>query len=218
MPAQNRPSPLLLFPLTFLVALAGAGEPTPRANAHELILVRHTDKDPQRGDYNLSPAGSQRALKLARMLPACFGAPTEIITFMMNDRTSKNARSYQSAVPLAVATGVEIHLSRNSLPDSLGVGRRLRRRIAQGSTPQRFILFWEHRRMPELARGLGWPAMAPIGDHDFDQLFVFRYRTAQASPEVRQYSQNQLFRHTCSRQARLPWGATTAAPLEQGLP
>jgi hypothetical protein len=54
------------------------------------------------------------------------------------------------------------------------------------------VLFWEHRRLPQLAAGLGWPAMAPIADDDFDQLVVLRYRPPLQQPEVRTYSQVQL--------------------------
>ena len=75
------------------------------------------------------------------------------------------------------------------------------------------VLFWEHRRMPALARGLGWDGMAPVDDQDFDQMFVFRYRSPLASPEVRQYRQSQLFQEPCSRQARLPWESQPTAPV-----
>jgi hypothetical protein len=77
------------------------------ATGLEVILMRHADKDVSRGDYNLSPAGFARAIALARLIPACLGAPTGITTFFLDPQTSKNARSYQSAVPLAVATGLE---------------------------------------------------------------------------------------------------------------
>ena len=54
------------------------------------------------------------------------------------------------------------------------------------------VLFWEHRRLPQLAAGPGWPAMAPIADDDFDKLIVLRYRPPLQRPEVRIYSQSQL--------------------------
>ena len=200
--------------LAILVGLPQAAGAAP----FDVILMRHADKDTRRGDYNLSPVGFARALNLARMLPACFGSPSEIITFLLDSQTSQNARSYQSAVPLAVITGVHIHIAQNSPGDSLGIGQRLRQRLAQSSVPQRLVLFWEHRRMPELARGLGWPAMAPIDDQDFDQLFVFRYRSPLASPEVRQYRQSQLFQEPCSRQARLPWESRRTAPVAEVAP
>jgi hypothetical protein len=78
------------------------------ATPAQVILIRHGDKDSQRGDYNLSPRGFDRALRLGRMIPACFGTPNQIRTFELDPVSSKNSRSYQTAVPLAVATGVNI--------------------------------------------------------------------------------------------------------------
>ena len=207
-----------LFKLLSVTGILVALIPTAAAAPLEVILMRHADKDRRRGDYNLSPAGFERAINLARMLPACFGAPSEIITFLLDSQTSQNARSYQSAVPLAVITGVHIHIAQNSPGDSLGIGQRLRQRLAQSSVPQRLVLFWEHRRMPALARGLGWDGMAPVDDQDFDQMFVFRYRSPLASPEVRQYRQSKLFQEPCSRQAGLPWAPPRTIPLEAVSP
>lgn len=183
---------LLLLSLITLLPLAPA-------LATEVILVRHGDKDPVRGDYNLSPAGFQRSLALARLIPACFGAPTAITTFYLDPDTNKNARSYQSAVPLGVVTGVNIHIAVASRNDSYGVGQELRR--SAGSPLERVVLFWEHRRMPELARGLGWPAMPPIPDDDFDQLIVFRFKSPGAVPEVSQLRQSDLVHKACYLQA-----------------
>ncbi|MCS5705696.1 hypothetical protein NZK27_05775 [Synechococcus sp. FGCU-3] len=193
------------------------GLPVAQARPVEVILLRHGDKDNKRGDYNLSPAGFQRSIALARLIPACFGKPTVITTFYLDPDTSKNARSYQSAVPLGVATGVNIRMAPASLTNSLGVGEELRRRTVEGSgeSSERVVLFWEHRRMPELARGLGWPAMPAIADDDFDQMFVFRFPTPGGEPEVQRLSQSALFRQACYRKAEVPWqlepaGATTA--------
>lgn len=177
----------------------------PRAAALELILVRHADKDRQRGDYNLSPGGFRRAIDLARLIPACFGAPSGITTYVLNPLTSKNARSYQSAVPLAVATGAPIQIALQSAAASEQIGRQLRLQRARSS--ERLVLFWEHRRMPELARGLGWAGMTPIADDDFDQLFVFRYGQSTSTPQVTTYRQSQLIQLPCFRKASLPWDA-----------
>ena len=50
-------------------------------------------------------------IALSRLIPACFGSPTGITTFYLDPNTGKNARSYQSAVSLAVATGVNISIA-----------------------------------------------------------------------------------------------------------
>lgn len=184
--------------LVALLAVIGPVASTP-ARGMEVILLRHGDKDPKRGDYNLSPAGFARSIALARMIPACFGSPTAITTFYLDPDSSKNARSYQSAVPLGVATGVNIQIAEASLTDSYSVGRALRARADQRS--ERLVLFWEHRRMPELARGLGWPAMAAIAEDDFDQMLVFRYDAPEAPPRVSRYRQSDLFGRACFQES-----------------
>ena len=175
----------------------------------EVILVRHADKDVDRGDYNLSPAGFARAIALARLIPACLGAPTGITTYFIDPRTGKNARSYQSAVPLAVATGVPIEIAVNAPDGSFEIGRKLREHT--GPAGERQVLFWEHRRMPDLARGLGWKGMISIGAEDFDQLFVFRFARPGALPEVHSYRQSELMQRACHTQARSP--LDDSAPL-----
>ncbi len=184
--------------LVVAVAEAVAGVSAP-VWGMEVILLRHGDKDPQRGDYNLSPAGFARSIALARLIPACFGSPTAITTFYLDPDSSKNARSYQSAVPLGVATGVNIQIAEASLTDSYSVGRALRARADRRG--ERLVLFWEHRRMPELARGLGWPAMAAIPEDDFDQMLVFRYDAPEAPPRVSRYRQSDLFARACFQQS-----------------
>ena len=156
----------------------------------QVLLMRHGHKDPAAHHYNLSPAGFQRALALASVIPACFGSPTQITTFAFDPDTSKNARSYQTAVPLAVASGVNIRLDRTSLHDSKRSGERLLQDPAlKGGL---LVLFWEHRHLPELAAGLGWAAMPPIDDDDFDTLYRFTYAQGSSIPLVTRYSQAAL--------------------------
>lgn len=173
------------------LTLAGlALVPPVQSRPAQVLLMRHGHKDPTGHHYNLSPAGFQRAQALASVIPACFGTPTQITTFAFNPDTSKNARSYQTAVPLAVASGVNIRLDRTSLLDSKRSGERLLQDLAlQGGL---LVLFWEHRHLPELAAGLGWPAMPPIADDDFDTLYRFTYPQGSAVPLVTRYSQSGL--------------------------
>jgi hypothetical protein len=117
-----------------------------------VILLRHGDKVASGdGNNNLSANGFLRSINLARLIPACFGTPTHIRTFFLNPVTSTNARSYQSAVPLGVATGVNISIAQSSLDNSFQDGREIlqQRAYANGNV----VLIWEHRRMHELARG-----------------------------------------------------------------
>jgi len=177
--------------------------------AMDVILMRHAEKDVRRGDYNLSPNGFQRSIALASLIPACFGQPSRIITYYLDPATMKNARSYQSAVPLAVATGLDISIDQTSPMDSFAQGQALRQ--SPSGTTERVVLFWEHRRMPELARGLGWDAMPETANDDFDQLILFRFAGPGAVPEVQRYSQRELFQRPCYRQAPglLPDGPIT---------
>ena len=57
-----------LFKLLSVTGILVALIPTAAAAPLEVILMRHADKDRRRGDYNLSPAGFERAINLARML------------------------------------------------------------------------------------------------------------------------------------------------------
>ncbi|MEY3544763.1 MAG: hypothetical protein RLZZ106_123 [Cyanobacteriota bacterium] len=185
-------APLIQFlfgiPLT-LAALVLLCEPAGAAPA-QVLLMRHGHKDPAAQHYNLSPAGFQRALALASVIPACFGSPTQIISYALDPDTSKNARSYQTAVPLAVASGVDIRLDRTSIKDSRRSGSLMLRNSAlQGGL---LVLFWEHRHLPELAAGLGWASMPPIDDNDFDTLYRFTYAQGSSIPLVTRYSQAAL--------------------------
>lgn len=155
-----------------------------------MLLLRHGHKSTAQANYNLSPQGFERALALARVLPACFGTPTHIRTFFLDPDTSKNARSYQTAVPLAVATGVNIHIDLASRTHSQAVGEAILQDPAfQGA---RLVMFWEHRRLPDLAAGLGWSAMPAIAEDDFDLIYRLTYHADAVRPLVRLYNQGAL--------------------------
>lgn len=188
-----------------LLALAlGPIDPVPAgATPRQVILLRHGDKVASGdGNYNLSLNGFLRSINLARLIPACFGTPTHIRTYFVHPDSSKNARSYQSAVPLGVATRINISIAQGSVDNSFQEGRDilLNPAYANGNV----VLFWEHSRMPQLARGLGWASLPPTGPMEFDQLFVLRYRPPGTLPRVESFSQHKLFQAPCFRQARSP--------------
>jgi acid phosphatase (class A) len=180
--------------VTLVVAIQAAGA-TPR----EVLLLRHGHKDIGRGDYNLSPQGLARMEAMARVIPACFGAPTQLRVYPFDRLTGKNSRSYQSAVPLAVATGLPITLMEAAATESEQEGRSILTDPSANSG--RLVMIWEHRRLPDLARGLGWDRMAPIADDDFDRLDLLRYSPGSATPTVERYSQTRLLNDTCARDA-----------------
>jgi acid phosphatase (class A) len=166
------------------------------ATPAQVILIRHGDKDSQRGDYNLSPKGFERALRLGRMIPACFGTPNQIRTFELDPISSKNARSYQTAVPLAVATGVNIGIVMGSKTSSANFGEEvLSSKLFDGA---KAVFFWEHRHLPDLAKGLGWTTMIPIDADDYDQLLLLSYSAGSKAPKVERLSQQELFNRACN--------------------
>jgi hypothetical protein len=186
-----------------LLPLGTTGLAPAQATPRQVILLRHGDKLASGdGNYNLSISGFLRALNLARLIPACFGTPTHIRTFFLNPSSSKNARSYQSAVPLAVATGVNISIAQVSERDSFLDGQEILHQplYRNGNV----VLFWEHRRMPALARGLGWTTMPAIGPMEFDQIFLLRYDSPGAAPKVESLREEELFQAPCFLEASSP--------------
>lgn len=180
------------------------------AQPAQVILIRHGHKDGDAANFNLSPQGLQRSLALASLIPACFGRVSRIVVYRFDPESGKNARSYQSAVPLAVQSGVNIRIASDSESGSLLAGRRIRAEVVQlGGTA---VLFWEHRRLPALAAGLGWPAMPAIADDDFDGLVLLRFGAAGAAPSVRLYSQARLL--AGSQPCSAPPSPAPAAPLQ----
>ncbi|MEB3332456.1 MAG: hypothetical protein VKI83_08200 [Synechococcaceae cyanobacterium] len=181
-----------------------------RAAPAQVLLLRHGHKSGLPGDFNLSPQGLERAIALAALLPDCFGTPSHIRTFYLDPVSSKNARSYQTAVPLAVATRVNIQIDESSMADSRQSGKDIL--TAPRYRNGRVVLIWEHRRMPDLAAGLGWPAMPPVPDDNFDDLFELTYPPGSSQPLVRHLSQSALLsgRQSCPHQAKSP--ATPASP------
>jgi acid phosphatase (class A) len=191
------------------LVLSGAGA---HATPSQVFLIRHGDKDSQRGDYNLSPRGFDRALHLGRMIPACFGTPNQIRTFELDPVSSKNSRSYQTAVPLAVATGVNIGIVMGSKTNSASFGGEvLTSKPFEGA---KAVFFWEHRRLPELAKGLGWSTMAPIEADDYDQLVLLSYPPGSKTPKVERLSQQELFQRPCASltPSALPQAPAAAPP------
>ena len=182
------------------------------ATPAQVILIRHGDKDSQRGDYNLSPSGFNRALSLGRMIPACFGAPNQIRSFELDPVSSQNSRSYQTAVPLAVATGVNIGIVMGSSTSSARFGEEvLSSKPFEGA---KAVFFWEHRHLPELAKGLGWSTMAPIDADDYDQLLLLSYPAGSKTPKVERLSQQELFQRPCPGLTLDPGAANTGLQLE----
>lgn len=176
-----------------------------QASPRLVVLLRHGHKDSpvdQESNYNLSRMGLVDALQLGHMLMACVvpEGPLHLASYSFNDRSGKNARSYQTLVPLAVFTGRNIRVFPNADERSERIGQEL---VAapefEGGT---VVMAWEHRRLPALARGLGWSRMPRINNDDFDGLWLLWYSGAQGDPAVSQLSQAELRRQDCFRASR----------------
>ena len=99
--------------------------------------------------------------------------PLHLASYSFDDRSGKNARSYQTLVPLAVFTGRNIRVFPNAAERSEKIVRELV--VAPEFEGGTVVMAWEHRHLPELARGLGWSRMPRIRDDDFDGLWLLRY-------------------------------------------
>jgi hypothetical protein len=162
-----------------------------------VVLIRHGHKDRPAGlqsnNYNLSALGQRQALQLGERLPACLGLRPEslrLASYGFDLDTGKNARSYQTLVPLAVASARNIRVFADAEKASEAIGQRLLQdRDYDGTT---LVIAWEHRRLPLLARGLGWRTMPAVDDGDFESLWLLRYRSDDPLPEVRVESQSRM--------------------------
>ncbi len=101
-----------------------------KATPELVVLVRHGHKDVPLeggGNYNLSETGLLQALRLSHLLPACLVPQKRLhlASYGFDHATGKNARSYQTLIPLAVATGVNIRLFQEADHRSEQIGRQL---------------------------------------------------------------------------------------------
>jgi len=161
-----------------------------QARPAQVLLMRHGHKGENRSITNLSPVGFQRAIALAAALPSCFGRVDHILVYTLDSTNGKNARSYQTAVPLAVATGSTIQILELAEQRSQRLGEDILRDPRYDDA--HLVVFWEHRHLPELASGLGWSSMPPIADSDFDRLYQLRFASRSSRPVVTSYDQRRL--------------------------
>lgn len=98
------------------------------------------------------PGGWWTALYLGHLLRACVvpEGPLALASYGFDGRTGKNARSYQTLVPLAVFTGRNIRVFADAEERSEQIGRELL--AAPELTGSTLVMAWEHRRLPTLAQ------------------------------------------------------------------
>jgi len=197
---RHRASTTLLCSLTVFAGLLG--ERDLHAAPQTIILIRHADKNiPLDGSDNLNKRGLNRAINLARVIPKCFGKPSKIFSHPFSTITSKHARSYQTAIPLGIATQVRIEFldlsdaDSNIVRNGFDTGKRLR--SLPRTKNQLLVVVWEHESIPELARGIGVPRVKPIADDNFNNLYLFQFKSNESTPQLKILSQDQLFADGC---------------------
>ena len=199
----------LLSLIVFVLPARALATPT------QVILLRHGDNQSARNAYNLSPQGYERSILLGRLIPACFGVPTHIGVFGFNSAVAKNSASYQTAVPLAVATGVNIDIINGSGEHSRAVGQQvLHTKPYDGA---RAVFIWDNRKLPQLAKGLGWGAMTPIATNDYDKLVLISWSSSTSSPQVKLLSQTELIKQNCNQISQPTKLATSMESPSAGL-
>lgn len=186
--------------------LLGAGLRPLSAAPALVVLLRHGHKDLPSGiaassNFNLSETGLLQALQLGRFVPACLqqGRRLALVSYGFDPISGKNARSYQTLMPLAVASGVNIRVFMTAAGDSEAIGRQLRSDVNLSGAV--LVIAWEHRRLPQLARGLGWSAMPDVEAGDFDSLWLLSFRDGAVVSPVQRRSQQQLLALPCYRRA-----------------
>lgn len=126
------------------------------ANAQTIFLVRHAEKTTEKNDPQLTEAGKARAECLVNTL-----RDAGVQTIFVSD----TARSRQTAEPLAK----ELRLEVTTVPgrDTAALVEKVRA-VKNGNE----LVVGHSNTIPEIIERLGAGKIAPIGDNDFDQLFI----------------------------------------------
>jgi broad specificity phosphatase PhoE len=145
-------------PWALPVLLAAWSFPLAAQPARTVILVRHAERaGGMSADVGISEAGRCRAEALARML-----ADANVKRIY----TSEVARTQQTAEPLAS----KLHIRPEVVPakDTEGLVAKLR-----AGAPDEVVLVVGHSNtVPEIIKLLGGGSVPPIGDSEYDLLFV----------------------------------------------
>lgn len=160
-----------------------------------VLLLRHADKNDPDTSYNLNVSGFQRSLSIGTMIPGCYGNPSDIFVYPFNLKVGSGSRSYQTAVPLAVNTQVDITYAEGGDTDPVSFGKKVRK-LSADSSPLTVII-WRHSQIPSIAEGLGYKGMEELDKNDFDTFYVFKYSSSD-DPEVETLSEDKFFGMPCA--------------------
>lgn len=116
--------------------------------AGTLVLMRHAEKPDDPASPDLSPAGLQRATRLASYIPQAFGKPS----FLFASEISKHSRRpYETIEPLSKSCGLPIDTSFAD-QDYAALAQELTRPRYDGKL---VLVCWHHGNIPSLAHALG---------------------------------------------------------------
>ena len=160
-----------------------------------VLLLRHADKNHPGTSYNLNRAGLQRALSIGTMIPGCYGTPTDIFVYPFDLKHDSGSRSYQTSVPLAVNTQVDITYAEGGEADPVSFGKKVRKLSADDCPLS--VIFWRHSQIPAIAEGLGYKDMEELKENDFDTFYAFKYSLSDV-PDVETLSEYNFFGMPCA--------------------
>jgi phosphohistidine phosphatase SixA len=160
---------LRILPLALAAFLAAACIPPgpeppagrPGDGVTTVVIVRHAEKDTAGIDPHLTPAGKERARRLARML-----ADEPVRMLMSSDR----ARTRETLEPLSALTGLMV----TAVPVGGGAGKHARDladsiRAHPGGT----VVVSNHSDViPTLLRELGVEEEIRIPDNEYERIFI----------------------------------------------
>lgn len=169
-PGVFRSLPLALLLAAIACAPEGFAQGQP---VRTVVLVRHAERDGGMGDEaGINQAGRCRAEGLARIL-----ADAGIRTIY----TSEVARTQQTAAPLAKKLGIQPEVI--PAKDVEGLVKRLRSAPEHGAA----LVVSHSNRIPEIIERLGAGTVAPIGDAEYDRLFIVTMHGSQAQVVMLHY-------------------------------
>lgn len=148
---MKRTTHSILLGLVFLVVAS------PALAQRAVILVRHAERADQSKDSALSEAGHARARALAALLA---DAGINAIYASQYQRTVKTAEPLASSLKISVQT--------MPAADTKGLVARLRSQHKSDAV----LVVGHSDTVPELLHLLGDPAVEPIEDYDFGNVFV----------------------------------------------
>jgi len=135
----------------------------------QVIIIRHAEKPADVEDPNLSPAGAERAKRLAEMLPQRYGKPDHIFAAAPSKHSN---RPVLTAEPLSNSVGVRIN-SDIADQDYPVLSERLTHLPKyQGKV---VLICWHHGCLPDLAHSFGVaPTPPPWNDAVFDRVWIVK--------------------------------------------